>query len=425
MDFAAAVSLTELRNEVRRPEKKVRLPETNGNEITSKITTPTEGTSTSTSTPASEDKSSTTSPTTPKDIKKKLPPKVPGESELRPAPYFHYTDRSQETDDDPLTPLTPPGRVPNFPATMHAILCDPALKDVIAWQPHGRSWRIINPRELEIRVLPKYFEHNKFSSFIRQTNGWGFRRLTKGQDRHSYYNENFLRGLPHLCKKMKRVGSASKVTHDSSCEPDLYEIDRLHPLPKSSDFVDESIKFQVSKGPRARMPVAYGVFDATKPGTSINPTIESLFKRKTIDPSQQVNNSPAVQGMNGVDHTKRKQLKALTDQSQTNMPQQPANSTSNSLSSSLREISSMHLQAAMRAQMLSEYYNNTNSPLQQTTTPMAPNVPNHSNYMPPMNQIPNVYNPTMVNPPSFDPNDTAKIREFFRNLIEKNHTSHP
>lgn len=416
MDIAAAVSLTELKNEVRRPEKKLRLPETNGNATTSKQTT-TASTTAAYTTSASNNKNA--SPAAPKDMKKKMPPKAPAESVLRPAPYFYYTDRSQEIDDDPLTPLTPPGRVPNFPATMHAILCDPALKDVIAWQPHGRSWRILNPRELEIRVLPKYFEHNKFSSFIRQTNGWGFRRLTKGQDRHSYYNENFLRGLPHLCKKMKRVGSASKVTHDSSCEPDLYEINRLHPLPKSSDFVDESIKFQVSRGPRARMPVTYGVFDATKPGTSINPTIESLFKRKTIDVSQQVNGQ-ALQGSNEAENMKRKQLKAVNNHVQPNMPQPATNSAS--LSSSLREISSMHLQAAMRAQMLSDYYNNNkNIPMQ---TPMAPNIPNPSNYMPPMNQVPNVYNPPMINPPSFDPNDTEQIREFFRNLIEKSHTPH-
>ena len=36
--------------------------------------------------------------------------------ELKPAPYFYYRDYSMEVDDDPLTPLTPPGRVPNFPA---------------------------------------------------------------------------------------------------------------------------------------------------------------------------------------------------------------------------------------------------------------------------------------------------------------------
>ncbi|KAI2505500.1 hypothetical protein MHU86_8931 [Fragilaria crotonensis] len=109
-------------------------------------------------------------------------------------PFFQYRDFSHEKDPDPLTPLTPPGRVPNFPAKMHAILSHPGLSDVVAWMPHGRSWRVLKPREFETSVIPTYFEHSKFSSFIRQANGWGFRRITQGRDRNSYYHERFLRG---------------------------------------------------------------------------------------------------------------------------------------------------------------------------------------------------------------------------------------
>ena len=35
---------------------------------------------------------------------------------LKPAPYFYYTDRSRQPDDEPWTPLTPHGLVPTFPA---------------------------------------------------------------------------------------------------------------------------------------------------------------------------------------------------------------------------------------------------------------------------------------------------------------------
>ncbi|KAL3808850.1 hypothetical protein ACHAXA_007029 [Cyclostephanos tholiformis] len=84
--------------------------------------------------------------------------------ELKPAPFFYYSDHSLELDDDPLMPITAVGSVPTFPAKMLAILTNPALADVVGWAPHGRSWRILKPREFEIRVLPKYFEHSKFSS---------------------------------------------------------------------------------------------------------------------------------------------------------------------------------------------------------------------------------------------------------------------
>lgn len=88
--------------------------------------------------------------------------------ELKPYPWFSYRDFSQEQDPDPLTPLTPPGRVPNFPAKMTAILATPEFSDIVAWLPHGRAWRILKPREFEIKVIPKFFEHAKFSSFVRQ-----------------------------------------------------------------------------------------------------------------------------------------------------------------------------------------------------------------------------------------------------------------
>jgi hypothetical protein len=41
---------------------------------------------------------------------------------LKPAPYFYYTDRSREPDDDPLTLLTPPGLIPTFPAKVRSTI---------------------------------------------------------------------------------------------------------------------------------------------------------------------------------------------------------------------------------------------------------------------------------------------------------------
>ena len=179
----------------------------------------------------------------------------------RSPPFYRYKDFSREEDPDPLTPLTPPGRVPNFPAKMHAILCRRDLQDVVAWMPHGRSWRVLKPRDFELRVIPTYFEHSKFSSFIRQANGWGFRRITQGRDRNSYYHELFLRGLPHLCKRMKRPGVAEKGAVDVECEPDFQTISEMYPLPAATAD-DESILLPctLQGGPKARMPIYSGVY---------------------------------------------------------------------------------------------------------------------------------------------------------------------
>jgi hypothetical protein len=70
---------------------------------------------------------------------------------LNPAPYFYYVDHSRDIDDDPLSPLSPVLSIPNFVIKLHAILIREDLSDVIAWMPHGRSWKILNQVRLQLQ----------------------------------------------------------------------------------------------------------------------------------------------------------------------------------------------------------------------------------------------------------------------------------
>eukprot|EP00536_Pseudo-nitzschia_multiseries_P003930 jgi/Psemu1/323221/estExt_fgenesh1_pg.C_630006 len=45
------------------------------------------------------------------------------------------------------------------------------------WVPGGKSFMILNVRKFSETVLPKYFKHNKFTSFVRQLNFYGFHKL--------------------------------------------------------------------------------------------------------------------------------------------------------------------------------------------------------------------------------------------------------
>lgn len=176
--------------------------------------------------------------------------------ELKPAPYFYYSDHSLEEDPDPLVPITASGHVPTFPAKMHAILTNPNLNDIVAWGDHGRSWTILKPRAFEVRILPKYFEHSKFSSFVRQANGWGFRRLSSGNDRNTYYHEYFLRGMPWLVKKMRRPKVNEKKSISPDQEPGFAEISKEFPVP-DRPLLREILVLQriMEDGAKARMPV--------------------------------------------------------------------------------------------------------------------------------------------------------------------------
>ncbi|KAL7461230.1 hypothetical protein ACHAXS_001652 [Conticribra weissflogii] len=199
---------------------------------------------------------------------KNSPPRTSYENrELRPAPYFYYIDRSCEPDDDPLTPLSPPLCVPNFVIKLHAILIRKDLEHIVSWMPHGRSWKIIDQDQFEKKVLPDYFKQSNISSFYRQANGWGFRRMLKGPDKGSFCSENFLRGVPHLCKKMRRIGGAKTIENANiKHEPNLWKISAINPLPVEIPCDDlnvivlKTINESVKKdGPKAKMPFVHDI----------------------------------------------------------------------------------------------------------------------------------------------------------------------
>jgi HSF-type DNA-binding len=56
----------------------------------------------------------------------------------------------------------------SFPLKLHEILCSPEYQEMIAWLPHGKSWRILKPSAFENVVIPLHFRHSKYASFMRQ-----------------------------------------------------------------------------------------------------------------------------------------------------------------------------------------------------------------------------------------------------------------
>ncbi|XP_047952099.1 heat stress transcription factor B-2b [Salvia hispanica] len=101
-----------------------------------------------------------------------------------------------------------------FLTKTYQLVDDPSFNDLISWNEDGTTFIVWRPAEFARDLLPRYFKHNNFSSFVRQLNTYGFRKIVP--DRWEFANDCFRRGEKALLRDIQRrkisVANAAAAT---------------------------------------------------------------------------------------------------------------------------------------------------------------------------------------------------------------------
>ena len=99
-----------------------------------------------------------------------------------------------------------------FLLQLYQILEEDKYKDIIHWGDNGQYFIIENVHDFTEKILPKYYNHNNYSSFVRQLNMYDFHKKKSNSDSNSFQHNKFIKGQKELIRTIKRKRKRENIT---------------------------------------------------------------------------------------------------------------------------------------------------------------------------------------------------------------------
>lgn len=137
---------------------------------------------------------------------------------------------------------------PAFVLKLWNMLNDSRNHEYIQWVPDGQSFQVLGREPFEKFVLPRYFKHSNFSSFVRQLNMYGWHKVqdvTSGAMQSNdeiwqFKSPNFIRGREDLLDNIVR-NKGSKGSDDEDDYDMGKVLDELELIKSNQQLIAEDL----------------------------------------------------------------------------------------------------------------------------------------------------------------------------------------